>query len=389
MHCTPETFNFYINRIDSMALSLESLLARRRANKTLTSHVTNSNVTASDNLNTSLNNTQASTRTRNRRKRKPRNTHTTIRLDTTSVINLSQTPLSNDESSVLARGLTFCPTPRRINWSEVSADINDFTRRMRLTEYFHDHNNASNTNPTNPFHNKSSWTPPTNRDSALNAYIDAIKHDISTSNLNHITDNLTTRERESLRNLKKRPDIVIKPADKGSGTVVMDKTWYVNECNRQLNDVKFYRKQDEDITNQIQQRVIIYVQHMLKDGYIDEKTKQYLIQTDVKPGRFYILPKIHKTGNPGRPIVSSHSSLTTTLTLSSLPWIHTLKTLLTFLTNSLTLVLYLVTPCLSLSTFHHCTPTSHTTKELMPAVISLVLVLTNTFLLRHFATFYA
>ena len=87
----------------------------------------------------------------------------------------------------------------------------------------------------------------------------------------------------------------------------MDRTWYVDECNRQLNDVKFYRKQDEDITNQIQQRVTVYVKRMLKNGYIDEKTKQYLIQTDVKPGRFYILPKIHKTGNPGRPIVSSNS----------------------------------------------------------------------------------
>ena len=157
---------------------------------------------------------------------------------------------------------------------------------MRLTEYFHDYNNASNPNPTNPFRNKSSWTPPTNRDSALNVYIDAIKHDISTSNLNHITDNLTPHERQSLGNLKKRQDNVIKPADKGSGTVVMDKTWYIDECNRQLNDVKFYRKQDGDITNQIQQRVTIYVQRMLKDGYIDEKTKQYLIQTDVKPGAF-------------------------------------------------------------------------------------------------------
>ena len=258
-----------------MALSLESLLARRRANKTHISHVTNPNVTVSYNLNTSLNNNtaQAPTRTRNRRKRKPRNTHTTIRLDTTSVISLSQTPLSYDESSVLARGLTsVCPTPRRINWSE----------------YFHDYNNASNPNQTNPFHNKSSWTPPTNRDSALNAYIDAIKHDISIPNLNHITDNLTSHERQSLRNLKKRQDIVIKPADKGSGTVVMDRTWYVDECNRQLNDIKFYRKQDEDITNQIQQRVTIYVKRMLKNGYIDEKTKQYLIQTDVKPGRFYI-----------------------------------------------------------------------------------------------------
>ena len=46
---------------------------------------------------------------------------------------------------------------------------------------------------------------------------------------------------------------------------------------------------------------------MHKDKFINDKTKQYLIQSDVKPGRFYILPKIHKPGNPGRPIVSSNS----------------------------------------------------------------------------------
>ena len=40
---------------------------------------------------------------------------------------------------------------------------------------------------------------------------------------------------------------------------------------------------------------------------IDDHTKRFLLQTDPKPGRFYILPKIHKQGNPGRPIVSSNS----------------------------------------------------------------------------------
>ena len=179
----------------------------------------------------------------------------------------------------------------------------------------------------------------------------------------------------------------------------MDRTWYVNECNRQLNDAKFYRKQDGDIANQIQERVTTYVHRMLKDGYIDKKTKQYLIQTNVKPGRFYILPKIHKTGNPGRPIVSSKGTLqnasynpsTFTLTLSSLPWIHTLKTPLTSVTNWLTSLLYQIMPYLSLSTFHHYTPATHTTTELTPAVVSLILVRTHTctFLLRHFVSFYA
>ena len=148
----------------------------------------------------------------------------------------------------------------------------------------------------------------------------------------------------------------------------MDRTCYVDECNRQLNDAEFYRKQDGDITNQIQERVTTYVQRMLKDGYIDKKTKQYLTATLQN---------------------ASHNSSTLTLTLSSLPWIHTLKTPLTSLTNWLTSLLYQITPYLSLSTFRHCTPTSHTTMELTLAVVSLILVLTNTFLLRHIVTFYA
>ena len=131
----------------------------------------------------------------------------------------------------------------------------------------------------------------------------------------------------------------------------MDKSWYIDECNRQLNDAKFYRQLDGDITDTIQQRVTVYIERMFNDGYIDEKTKTYLVQTNVKPGRFYILPKIHKTGNPGRPIVSSNSHpterfsqfMTTTLTLSSLPKIHTLKTLLNSLINFLTSVTYLTT----------------------------------------------
>ena len=62
-----------------------------------------------------------------------------------------------------------------------------------------------------------------------------------------------------------------------------------------------------DITADIQKRVPFYVNRMHKDKLINNKTKQYLIQSDVKPGRFYILPKVNKPGNPGRPIVSSNS----------------------------------------------------------------------------------
>ena len=54
----------------------------------------------------------------------------------------------------------------------------------------------------------------------------------------------------------------MKPADKGSGTVVMDKSWYIDECNRQSNDAKFYRRQDRDTIGTVQQRVAVYIERM-------------------------------------------------------------------------------------------------------------------------------
>ena len=53
-----------------------------------------------------------------------------------TVINLSNVQLSQAEIKLLSRGLTFVPTPQRINWSEIQADIDDFARRLRLKELF-------------------------------------------------------------------------------------------------------------------------------------------------------------------------------------------------------------------------------------------------------------
>ena len=180
---------------------------------------------------------------------------------------------------------------------------------MRLTEYFFDDNsNTPNANEDDtPFHNKSTWNPPTDKERALDTFLDAVKLDITTGTPNKIRNNLTATERQAISQLKQRQDIIIKPADKGSGTVVMDKTWYIDQCNIQLNDFKFYKRLNRDITADIQKRVTFYVNRMYHERLINEKTRKYLIQTDVKPGRFYILPKIHKPGNPGRPIVSSNS----------------------------------------------------------------------------------
>ena len=54
-------------------------------------------------------------------------------------------------------------------------------------------------------------------------------------------NNLTSAEKGGIQELQVRDDIVIKPADKGSAVVVMDKVDYLEEANRQLTDERFYK----------------------------------------------------------------------------------------------------------------------------------------------------
>ena len=101
--------------------------------------------------------------------------------------------------------------------------------------------------------------------------------------------------------------VIIKPADKGSGTVIMDSSWYINECYTLLNDPIHYQKQSTNLTNKIRERVKEYLDRLHQDDLIDDDTFKYLTSNpNPKAGRFYMLPKIHKQGNPGRPIISSN-----------------------------------------------------------------------------------
>ena len=86
----------------------------------------------------------------------------------------------------------------------------------------------------------------------------------------------------------------------------MNRQDYLDECYRQLNDPSFYKRVNEDPTEDINKRVRVYLKRLLADNIIDKQTHRYLTPENPKAGRFYILPKIHKPGNPGRPIVSAN-----------------------------------------------------------------------------------
>ena len=238
--------------------------------------------------------------------------------NTNTVVNLSSHQLTEDETSILSRGLNFCPVPAAVNQTKLSDELDYFARSLRIREHFsskEDDNTSSSSDSEDEnnyrFTKKSNWVPKPSKNSTLESFIDNVKSEI----LSHVStsgntyDNLTSGERTALINLKENNAIVIKPADKGSAVVVMDKTKYIEEAERQLNHVnddRFYKKIDSDPTPQFSKEITESLTDMHEKGFIDEKTLEYLVPEDSKPGRFYLLPKIHKANNPGRPIVSAN-----------------------------------------------------------------------------------
>jgi len=173
-----------------------------------------------------------------------------------------------------------------------------------------------------PFIKPSTWTPPqatTSRE--INNIIQADQECFKRRfREHHIPPNLTDQETKAVRQLSGNKHIVIKPADKGSSIVILDRDQYLWEGYRQLNDHKYYKKLNEPIYMDTVPVVEKILQTLYEKKFINAKQKWFLAGEDKPRARlFYMLPKIHKDPDkwslpheipPGRPIVSDCNSET-------------------------------------------------------------------------------
>ena len=91
--------------------------------------------------------------------------------------------------------------------------------------------------------------------------------------------------------------------------VVMDKEDYITEVESLLSQPA-YRVLPKDSTNQIKAKFITKLRSIKKDTNLEEGMYKAMYPTGCIPPKFYGLPKIHKTGNTLRPIVSSRGLVT-------------------------------------------------------------------------------
>ena len=122
--------------------------------------------------------------------------------------------------------------------------------------------------------------------------------------------NITKEERLALDKLKKDSNILIVPGDKGRATCVIDSTVYDEKANALLKDKNVYEELKKDPTQKHQAKLIKLLKELKELGAIDAKTYWKLYPTVCDVPKFYGLIKIHKTGAPLRPIISSIGSVT-------------------------------------------------------------------------------
>ncbi|XP_041797348.1 uncharacterized protein LOC121609712 [Chelmon rostratus] len=138
-----------------------------------------------------------------------------------------------------------------------------------------------------------------------------------------VTSNNSTSHQEQsqiIRSLQNNPHIIIKPADKGSKIVIMDKQQYALEARRQLSNMTYYKPIQSSLQHTTQTRIRTITQDLYHKKYISAKQRNFLFgPDDPRERRFYLLPKIHKEPQtwtvpfkipPGRPIVSDCNSVT-------------------------------------------------------------------------------
>ena len=152
------------------------------------------------------------------------------------IVNLSSHALNPSETSVLQKGLNFVPTPKQISHTPFLKAASQFGRRIKLIRNFH-----YNKMRREPFIPKSDWTPSDERvPKDILQPISDMENEIRKLPIPKFKPNLTVQETKAIETLRMNSNLVIKPADKGSATVLMDRDNYIPECNRLLSNTNHY-----------------------------------------------------------------------------------------------------------------------------------------------------
>ena len=129
---------------------------------------------------------------------------------------------------------------------------------------------------------------------------------LATINIEKPKDNLLHGERCALKQLSRDEKIILKKADKGTTTVIMNIEHKIHEGQILLDDMNNYRPLEKPMVDTTAKNVERVIKSLLQEGHIDDMTAKWLSLSPNPPRIpvFYTLTKIQKPTPVGRPIIS-------------------------------------------------------------------------------------
>ena len=215
------------------------------------------------------------------------------------IFNFSSYTLSQNEKTLLAKGLNLAIPPKKLNYGDFLLPFESLFKE--LSESLKSDYSCDAMDPVAA----------SMKDAALNCFY---SYDPKTE------QNLSENEYNALKSLMKQENIVVQKSDKGNCVVILNKTDYVERMNELLQDQSKFRtlrmSNGSDYNYIINQEIRIsnVLRKLKNNGSMTESTYQRLNPTGSQPSVLYGLAKVHKPTVNNipklRPILSAINSPT-------------------------------------------------------------------------------
>jgi predicted GIY-YIG superfamily endonuclease len=214
------------------------------------------------------------------------------------VYNISSRPLTDDEESILSKGLQFCIETKIKNTIEFKTEIEMMAFSILKQLYKPDE---------------------TSLNSCLTECIHRAADQSLKINKNKKIINVNKNELIALKSLLKDQNIVIMKADKGSACVIMDKEHYKSKVGELLSTGTSFKKIDdfdergkantiEHVVKKMENKLDHRLNELKKAKKLSQDDYDYVRCTGSRCSVLFCNPKVHKEGMPLRPIISTANS---------------------------------------------------------------------------------
>lgn len=235
------------------------------------------------------------------------------------VFNYSKLVLTPAVEKILSKGLKFIPT-RNLNESDcrnLEFDASRLTRSLLLKDYFFEKAGEKQDQDLGSFPEvvsfkpQSNFCPSSSNFASTNNFIKGFEALTSEESIKNykipVKHNLAFGELKLIKELGRNEEIVIKPADKGSGVVILDKSDYIKKAEELLLSEDYTKLEDDPMPKWIKKTDEL-IQKGVSLGLWPQKESKWLRVKKPQIPALYGLPKVHKAGVPLRPVVSSIDS---------------------------------------------------------------------------------